>query len=171
MQFLINVCSNSFPLILVSLISSLCILKLDSESSLDPTVQMLGVEIWTGSMGLAANQLLTSCQRSANDLLCCGLRSTAAVRNGSSCELLSGWTLLVQGQGCDLTLVTPTIVNTSPLQKGRSCSLAVWKLYLATHSVPVDHGTCGRRRGQKSLLNTHTRTHTHTRARAQPCKV
>lgn len=32
------------------------------------------------------------------------------------------------------------MVSTSPLQKGRSCSLAVWKLYLATHSVPVDHG-------------------------------
>lgn len=32
------------------------------------------------------------------------------------------------------------MVSTSPLQKGRSCSLAVWKLYLATHSVPLDHG-------------------------------
>lgn len=41
-----------------------------------------------------------------------------------------------------LTLVTPMMVKTSPLQKGRSCSLAVWKLYLATHSVPVDHGAC-----------------------------
>ena len=34
------------------------------------------------------------------------------------------------------------MVSTSPLAKGRSCSLVAWKLYLATHSVPVDHGTC-----------------------------
>lgn len=52
--------------------------------------------------------------------------------NGSSFE----------GKQHILTLVTPMMVNTSPLQKGRSCSLAVWKLYLAMHSVPVDHGAC-----------------------------
>lgn len=34
------------------------------------------------------------------------------------------------------TLVTATMVSTSPLQKGRSCSAVPWKLYLAIHSVP-----------------------------------
>ena len=40
-------------------------------------------------------------------------------------------------QGGDgLTLVTATMVRTSPLLKGRSCSAVPWKLYLAIHSVP-----------------------------------
>lgn len=40
------------------------------------------------------------------------------------------------------TLVTPMMLRTSPLQKGRSCSVVPWKLYLATHSVPGGHGVC-----------------------------
>lgn len=38
--------------------------------------------------------------------------------------------------GDGLTLVTATMVRTSPLLKGRSCSAVPWKLYLAIHSVP-----------------------------------
>lgn len=35
-----------------------------------------------------------------------------------------------------ITLVTATMVRTSPLLNGRSCSAVPWKLYLAIHSVP-----------------------------------
>lgn len=40
------------------------------------------------------------------------------------------------------TLVTATMVSTSPLQKGRSCSAVPWKLYLAIHSVPDGQAAC-----------------------------
>lgn len=41
-----------------------------------------------------------------------------------------------------ITLVTATMVSTSPLQKGRSCSAVPWKLYLAMHSVPDGQVAC-----------------------------
>lgn len=41
-----------------------------------------------------------------------------------------------------ITLVTATMVSTSPLQKGRSCSAVPWKLYLAIHSVPDGQAAC-----------------------------
>lgn len=41
-----------------------------------------------------------------------------------------------------ITLVTATMVSTSPLQKGRSCSAVPWKLYLAMHSVPEGQAAC-----------------------------
>lgn len=45
------------------------------------------------------------------------------------------------------TLVTATMVSTSPLQKGRSCSAVPWKLYLAIHSVPDGQAACRIRDG------------------------
>lgn len=40
-------------------------------------------------------------------------------------------------------MVTATMVRTSPLLKGRSCSAVPWKLYLAMHSVPDGHTAWG----------------------------
>lgn len=61
--------------------------------------------------------------------------------------------------------MTTIIVNTSPLLKGRSCSDVPLKLYLATHSVPCGHGTCGKmdrsqisRKNIKSSLTRHALT-------------
>lgn len=45
-----------------------------------------------------------------------------------------------------VTLVTATMVSTSPLLNGRSCSAVPWKLYLAIHSVPDGQTACKRDR-------------------------
>lgn len=55
----------------------------------------------------------------------------------------------ISGPNCDsfwdrnLTFVTMMMDSTSPLLKGRSCSVVPLKLYLATHSVPCGHGVYG----------------------------
>lgn len=63
-----------------------------------------------------------------------------------------------------VTLVTATMVSTSPLQKGRSCSAVPWKLYLAIHSVPDGQAAC---RAGSRWAGAAGATPTHLPARLQ----
>lgn len=66
-------------------------------------------------------------------------------------------------------MVTATMVRTSPLLKGRSCSAVPWKLYLAMHSVPDGHTAWGGQTGPREPPAWWVPPTPSRRGAARPC--